>query len=172
MSWAGSAAWHGVPGGLVHVNTLTTAPRAREQPGVPSLRISAPYWGATAVRPTPSEPAIESPTTRMRTGRSEDTDENGRAALAALGDTAGTTAEADGIINGSRVTSRATRGTTTSERHPASRPRWIGASTRWKDSAATPTITANLAPSRATPCRWVRCDVMTSRTGQYQRYMP
>ena len=151
MSWPGLSAWHGVPGGLVHHNTFTTAASAREQPGAPSFRISAPYFGATAVKPTPSEPAIESPTTRMRTGWAAATtaafpDVNGRAPFDG---TAGTTADADGIIKGSSETIRAASGTTTSERHPASRPRWIGVSIKWKERAATPTITASLAASRA-----------------------
>src|SRR5450631_3381777 len=113
MSWSGLAPWHGAPGGLVHHKTFTSAASAREQPGAPSLRTSASYRGATAVRPTPSDPAIESPTRRMRTGWAAATvaaapfsDENGRAAFAPLGGTAGTTAEADGIINGSRETTR------------------------------------------------------------------
>ena len=35
-----------------------------------------------------------------------------------------------------------------------------------------PTWTASRAASNATPCRWVRWEVMTSSTGQYQRYIP
>ena len=34
------------------------------------------------------------------------------------------------------------------------------------------TMTAIRAASRGTPCRWVRSEVMTRRTGQYQRYIP
>ena len=92
---------------------------------------------------------MESPTRRMRTGRApaaaaappltpaDPPGVKGRAVAdepRGTPDAEGTTAEADGISRGSSETASATTGTTTNDRQPANLPRWIGVSTRWKES--------------------------------------
>ena len=125
-----------------------------------------------AVRPTPSEPAIESPTKRMRTGREA---RHGRRPPARRGGRARAAFDChrwDHVAAAPRPRRTASAGGAGRRRwrppgwpptiatRPAD-PGGSGDSTKWKERAATPTMTARRAARRATPARWVRCEVMT-----------